>query len=83
MSSQHVFSSFLLTLIYWVLDSACSYPFTFNPLTTIFNLASPSFVLNFLFLQNWTYRALTSIIQLTRHQPNKKCVDTLQSLESF
>jgi hypothetical protein len=35
MSTPHVFSG-LLTLRSWVLDSACAFPFTFNPPTTTF-----------------------------------------------
>jgi hypothetical protein len=51
MSTPHVFSSSLLTLRYWVLDSAWAFPFTFSPSTTTFSifLSSLSSVLDFLF----------------------------------
>jgi hypothetical protein len=47
MSTLRIFSSSLLTLRYWVQDSACTFPFTFNSLITTFS--------NFI-LAHWHFR---------------------------
>ena len=49
-STPHVFSSSLLTLHYWVLDSMCAFPFTFDPLTITSNFFQLTFVCSELFV---------------------------------
>lgn len=82
MCVRHVFSSSLLALRYWVLDSTCAFPFTFNPLT-ITLLPSPIFLAHFHLF--WTFFLTTEHIErshrkLFNHQYHQhvqqKCVDT-------